>query len=297
MRAVALVACLAVVASCGGAKPKPTTPPPYGVPRTHGTYLVRRAAHKPVLTRTAPAMPKWPEDAVPDGARRVAYRSGTLDLWAWFAMPDQPAGPAPVLVYFHGGLALDRSEFERCRPYLRSGFAVLTPTLRGRNGNPGAFELNYGEVDDAAAAVAWIATQPGVDRARIFVFGHSMGGATAAMLALRPDVPVRLTGSSGSMYPPDTFRDWAGDPDAKELVRFDVNDGDEVELRLLHPFAEELVHDHVAYVGTREGAFYAEAKAIASRARGAHFDVEQIEGDHFSALDPALGRFLDRARR
>jgi hypothetical protein len=56
------------------------------------------------------------------------------------------------------------------------------------------------------------------------------------------------------------------------------------------------VHDHVAYVGTREEAFFAEAKVIASRARGARFEVEQVEGDHFSALDPALARFLARAR-
>jgi alpha-beta hydrolase superfamily lysophospholipase len=36
----------------------------------------------------------------------------------------------------------------------------------------------------AAAAVAWVAAQPGLDRARIFVFGHSMGGVSKGKVVL-----------------------------------------------------------------------------------------------------------------
>jgi hypothetical protein len=73
-----------------------------------------------------------------------------------------------------------------------------------------------------------------------------------------------------------------------------VNDPDEIELRLLAPFAHQLVHDHVAYLGAEEESFFAEAKAISAKAAGAKLDVEQVPGDHFSALDPALAKFLAR---
>lgn len=289
-----------LIAGCGPARPSTTrVDPTPRVASTHGTYAERRAAHKTALRERGPATDKWPNDPPPDGAKRIVYRSGDLELFGWLAMPpahsnDKPK--PPVLVYFHGGLYLDKGEFERCRPFLQAGFAVFTPTLRGRNGNAGAFELVYGEVDDAASAVKWIAAQPEIDPTRIHTFGHSMGGATSAMLSLRADVPVRSGGSSGGIYRAQTFRNWSSDPDARSLVRFDVDDPDEIELRLLGPFAKQLAHDHVAYLGTEEESFYAEAKIIESKAAGAKFEVEQVPGDHFSALDPALAKFLARIR-
>ena len=90
-----------------------------------------------------------------------------------------------------------------CLPFLAAGFAVMTPTLRGENGNPGSFELFYGEVDDAEAAVRFLAAQPRIDSKRIYTFGHSVGGGISALLSLRPEIPVRKGGSSGGLYSRD----------------------------------------------------------------------------------------------
>ncbi len=263
--------------------------------RTQGSYLERRAVHRTHLRRLAPLSERWPTEAPPAPARRVTFRSGALELFGWLAMPEGEAASVPALVYLHGGPWLDRRELERCRPFLEAGFAVLTPTLRGRNGNPGSHELVYGEVDDARAAVEWLAAQPGIDRARIYAFGHSMGGATAAMLSLYPDLPVALTGSSGGIYSTETFRRWARGDD-QDLIRFDPQDPDEVELRVLLPHAAELAHDHVAYFGSQERSIRANAAAVAARARGARFEVVEVPGDHMSALTPALTAFLQRVR-
>jgi len=98
-----------------------------------GTYLQRRAAYKTQLKVKGPAMATWPSEEPPAPARRVTYHSGELELFGWLAMPAETVRrPVPVLVYFHGGLALRQNEFERCRAYLQAGFAVFTPTLRGR---------------------------------------------------------------------------------------------------------------------------------------------------------------------
>jgi dipeptidyl aminopeptidase/acylaminoacyl peptidase len=60
----------------------------------------------------------------------------------------------------------------------------MMPILRGENGSPGAFTLFYDEVDDVLAAAAVLAEQPGVDRGRIYVSGHSAGGVLAAFAAM-----------------------------------------------------------------------------------------------------------------
>lgn len=260
-------------------------------------YLQRRAAHPTRLLVKGLAQPNPPGTDPPEPAQRVTYRSGDLELAGWLAMPAPSVHrPIPVLVYFHGGLGLTPHEFARCKPYLKAGFAVFTPTLRGRNGNPGNFELVFGEVDDARAAIKWIAEQPGIDKSRIYAFGHSMGGGAVAMLTLYPDLPVRLTASAGGIYSPATFSYWAEDEDSKDLIRFDIKDKEETELRVLLPHAAEMKHDHIAYMGTEETTTHKNALALQEGAKGAKVEVVELKGDHFTALDPALAKFLARVR-
>ncbi len=287
--------------------PAPVAPPPAPAavstpesaapaPKAPEGFLQRRAAHPTRLLVKAPAQSEPPGSDAPAPAKRVTYRSGDLELAGWLAMPAKKRGPVPVLVYLHGGLGLTPKEFARCKPYLKAGFAVFTPTLRGRNGNPGNFELVFGEVDDARAAIQWIAEQPGIDKSRIYAFGHSMGGGTVAMLTLYPDVPVRLTASAGGIYTVDTFTSWAEDQDSKDLIRFDIKDKEEAELRVLLPHAAEMKHDHIAYMGTEETTTHKNALALQEGAKGAKVEVVELKGDHFTALDPALAKFLARVR-
>jgi dipeptidyl aminopeptidase/acylaminoacyl peptidase len=72
-------------------------------------------------------------------------------------------------------------------------------TLRGEDGNPGYHEMFFGEVDDGRAAISWLARQPGIDKSRIYAFGHSAGGVVAALFSLYDDLPLRATGSAGGL--------------------------------------------------------------------------------------------------
>lgn len=54
---------------------------------------------------------------------------------------------------------------------------------RGENGNPGSFEMCYGEVTDAAAALDYLAVQSDMDPARLYAAGHSVGGAIVMLLS------------------------------------------------------------------------------------------------------------------
>lgn len=265
------------------------------------SYLARRAGASTELDEHGPSPGKWTSLQPPPGVLTIEYPSGELNLSAWIAWPIGVSeyNRAPALVYFHGDFAFGADDFEVVRNYLDAGFVVMTPMLRGENGNPGDFELLWGEVDDARAAVEWVAQHPSIDRSRIYAFGHSIGGGIAAMLTLYPELPLRRTGSCGGIYVPETFARWATSEGNADLVRFDPNDPDEIQLRVLGPNVAWMNHPHLAYVGREDPWFAINANKVLERAwaRGKPFEVIEVDGDHMSSLPPSLSAFLELARR
>ncbi len=259
-----------------------------GGPKLERPYLEVRRAHATVLTEKKRAPQPAGHEAPPPGAVEVSYRSGELKLRAWFAPPTKaPADDAPAIVYFHGGFALGRSDFGDTRSFRDAGYAVLLPSLRGENDNPGDFELLYGEVDDARAAVKWLAARPGIDKGRIYAFGHSVGGGLSALVSLWDDVPVFATGSSGGLYPYTIFATWS------DILPFDRRNPLERQLRLLLGNTADMKCPHRAYIGEQD-----ELRSVVGpaeeevRRTKAPLTVRLVEGDHFSSLAPAMQAFL-----
>lgn len=100
---------------------------------------------------------------------------------------DDPDGPAPVLVYYHGGgwvLGTLDSIGGVCRRLARRGECIVVSVdyrLAPENTFPAA-------VDDAYAAVEWVAENAGAfggDPEKVAVGGTSAGGNLAAVTALR----------------------------------------------------------------------------------------------------------------
>jgi len=267
-------------------------------PRGRSGWAARRAAHVTRLRERGPAPAKWQPQRVPDGVRELRYHSDGRELLAWYAAPPG-ATRCPALVYFHGEFSFAAWDFEQVRPFLAAGYAVLTPSLRGENGNPGDFELLHGEVDDAIAAVRTLAAMPEVDPARIYSLGHSVGGGLSALLSLVPDLPLAATASVGGIYSTRTFLNWSRFDDTRSLVRFDPNLRDEVELRVLGPNLADMRRPHHAYVGRGDEGILANARALASEAskHRAPFTLTEISGDHAQSLQPGVRAWLaDLAR-
>lgn len=269
------------------------TAPPVAVQRRTG-WVERRRGFTTKLREQGPAPGTWKPQETPAGAREVRFAGPTGELLAWFAAPAGVA-KAPALLYFHGEFSLARFDFEQVRPFLDAGFAVMTPSLRGENGNPGAFELLMGEVEDAVAAVRWLASQSEVDAARIHTLGHSVGGGVSGLLSLVPDIPVAVTASVGGVYSVRTFRRWASDPGTLPLVRFDANDVDEVELRVLGANLPDMVRPHRAFVGQGDSGILDNARAVVTEAAKvkAPFVLTEIAGDHASSLKPGVRAYLE----
>jgi pimeloyl-ACP methyl ester carboxylesterase len=265
----------------------PTPAEPAG-PEKVLPYLQRRQAFHTKLLRKGPAPQRWEPETPPAGVEEVSYPSGQLKLKAWIAIPNHLKGKTvPALVYFHGGFAFGSSDWQVCKPFRDAGFAVMCPMLRGENGNPGHFELFFGEVDDAKAAIRWLAARPEIEKSRIYTFGHSAGGAISALLSLHDDVPIRHGGSSGGAYPGSVFYLW------KDMVPFDLEDLDEHRLRLVLCNMRWMQHTHYAYFGVEDG-FKARNRGVQNELKGgpAKLKMLSVPGDHHSSLGPALAAYL-----
>ena len=102
-------------------------------------------------------------------------------------MPEAaPAGPAPVLLFFHGGYWVigHKDLMGFMAPAITGAPALLVPV--GYRLAPGAKYPQ--QVDDCRAALRWVydhIADYGGDPDRIFVAGHSAGGHLAALITLQ----------------------------------------------------------------------------------------------------------------
>jgi pimeloyl-ACP methyl ester carboxylesterase len=249
------------------------------------SYLEERACFRTKLILRGPAPGSQNLPTPPAGIETITYASGDLNLRAWLSVPDAARmRPAPALVFFHGGSEQSAFFVEQAKAFRDAGFVVLFPMLRGENGNPGEWECLMGEIDDAAAAVRWIAAQPFVDPSRIYTYGHSTGAAVSLLLSMRNDEPVRLGGSSAGLYTEDSLMKWANAP-------FDVNDERERRMRTPINFIQTMSHRHVTFVGRDE---YSVERVTEFRrlAAGSQLDIREVDGHHMGCLQPALAQFF-----
>jgi uncharacterized repeat protein (TIGR03803 family) len=250
------------------------------------SYLQERACFHTKLIRRGPAPGSQELPSPPAGIETITYASGDLKLRAWLSVPDAArARPAPALVFFHGGSEQSAFFVEQAKAFRDAGFVVLFPMLRGENGNLGVWESLMGEIDDAAAAVRWIAAQPFVDPSRIYIYGHSAGAAVSLLTSLRNDLPVRLGGSSAGLYTEDALKQWTNAP-------FDVNDERERRIRTPIEFIQTMGQRHVTFVGRDE--YSVERVAQFRRlAAGSKLEIREVDGDHMGSLPPALAQFFE----
>ncbi len=244
-----------------------------------------RASSPTKLTQHGPSPQPYEDEPLPPDVTQIIYPSGNLQLKACVYRPPGVEEPRPALVYFHGGFAFGVEDLtETCQPFMDAGFVVMGPMLRGENGNPGEFEMFYGEIDDARAACQWLAQQPYVNKDRIYTFGHSIGGGVSAMLSMMDNVPIRHGGSSGGMYDQLTFLGWM------DTIPFE-NTPRERSVRLLVGNTQLMQRTHYAYVGIDDDPFDDVVEKL-QKSTTEKLKVETVPGDHFTSFDESIRRYL-----
>jgi carboxymethylenebutenolidase len=141
--------------------------------------------------------------------REVVFPSGGLDLHGYLWEPSG-RGPYPAVLYNHGSEKLPGSKPTLGGYFTAQGFAFFVPHRRGQGLSPGQYisdlvaqsppaqqnqvvvDQLVAQVDDVAAAFAYLLTLPEIDRSRVVVAGCSYGGIET-VLASERDLAVRAS--------------------------------------------------------------------------------------------------------
>lgn len=141
-----------------------------------------------------PNRPQNPKGATPYENRevRIWNASAGIHLAGTLVLPEGP-GPFPAVVFVSGSGPQDRDEtLMGHKPFLviadylaRHGMASLRCDDRGVGGSEGnEMESTIRDfATDAEAGLAFLATQPKIDRKTIGILGHSEGGLIAPLVA------------------------------------------------------------------------------------------------------------------
>ena len=112
-----------------------------------------------------------------------------------------PGKGQSVMLYLHGNGGNVGSNLPHAVRFQKLGFSVFIVDYRGYGQSSGAWPNERQVYEDAEAAWNYLLTQ-GVDPKRVFIYGHSLGGAIAIDLAarVRRAAGLILEGTFTSMY-------------------------------------------------------------------------------------------------
>ena len=173
---------LLALCSCSGHTSQPLPPNAKNLLAARSGFKTALIPNSYITDGTAPVPPA-------NYFQAVRYPSPAGKMFAYLS-PDPGDGKKhPALIWAHGGFGgIDKWLWEKHDKqdpghFREAGIIVMCPSWRGENDNPGKFQLFVGEVDDAVAAVDYLARVPYVDPSRIYIAGHSTGGTLTLLTA------------------------------------------------------------------------------------------------------------------
>jgi hypothetical protein len=202
-----------------------------GTTPTNRFYQARQGLQPGPLPPNEAAPP--PDVPPPEVFQLVSYSSPVGPLAA-YVTPDPGDGQRhPAIVWITGGDCNSIGDVWTKPPadndqtagaYREAGIAMMFPSLRGGNNNPGQREFFFGELEDIRAATDYLASLPYIDPTRIYLGGHSTGGTMALLMAEYSD-RYRAVFSFGP----------AGDIRGYGQETVPINFGDVVAVRIRSP--------------------------------------------------------------
>ncbi len=249
------------------------------------------------LLHVGPAPDLYKDPTTREGVRLARYRSDGEELKIWHLLPSHnqlwTTNGYPAVIFVHDGTSFSEDELQHARSFSDAGFVVLAPTFRGENGNPGTHEMLFGELEDLQAATTYASELPEVDKRKLAIWGHGLGGMLAALTSLVPRLGVQFTGSSAGLRPTSAFEVIQSPFEPNEVER---------NLRVLGPNLHHLRTPHWACVAEQDPAVYEEATRLGELAQHSNLPlyVEKVLGNRATSravcTDHAVTTLLQLAR-
>jgi dienelactone hydrolase len=142
----------------------------------------------------AAAQARAPGDSVTIPGVDLPRLGGVVSVAGVFGKPSGGKTPFPAVLVLHGSGGVDGRGAYHAKALQEAGIATLEIEMFTRGGRPR--EGTRATLPHAAAALKWLAAQPGVDPGRIGVMGFSWGGLMTVLMgselvqdSLGSDVP------------------------------------------------------------------------------------------------------------
>ena len=246
----------------------------------HVTKLLKQESED----EPAPAPPKGLFD-------KITYTSPAGKLSAYLSPAPKDAKKQPLVIWLVGGFSNSISEVawedmpadndQSAAAYRKAGLAMMYPSVRGGNDNPGHKEGFYGEVDDVLAAIDHAAKLPWVDPQRIYLGGHSTGGTLALLAAeAAPKGRLRAVFAFGPVEDPAGY--------GAKVLPYVLKNAKERRLRAPIHFLDDISSTTLVLEGEDGNADSLEALRKKNQNRNGKLSFTVVKGtDHFSILGPA----------
>jgi len=111
-------------------------------------------------------------------------------LHGWFLHAAASEAPRATVLHLHGNAGNITGHYEFIHWLPRAGYNVLTFDYQGYGRSDGRV-TREGTICDALAALDHLRCRPDVDRKRIVIFGQSIGGTVAAVVAAQRREQIR----------------------------------------------------------------------------------------------------------
>ncbi len=242
---------------------------------------------------------KEPLPTPPAKLFRIVHFDAPPGKLAAYLTPDPADGKKhPAIIWITGGdcnavgdvwSPAPANNDQTAAAYRKAGIIMMFPALRGGNDNPGVHEGFLGEVDDVIASADFLAKQPYVDPARIYLGGHSTGGTLVLLVAECTD-RFRAVFSFGPVadvrsYPP-------------EFTWWDTSNPREAELRSPVGWLASIKSPTFVLEGTQQPGNVSSLKAMAQASSNPNAHFLPVEGaTHFTILAPVNRLIAERILR
>ncbi|MEA3274080.1 MAG: alpha/beta fold hydrolase [Pseudomonadota bacterium] len=166
----------------------------------------------PAFVRHTYLPPRIPEQLTP-GSLGLPYRTVGIAtandrrLFAWLIPPAEDREKAPAVAVMHGW----GGNAEHMLPFAallhREGYAVLLLDARNHGSSDvDSFSSMPRFAEDLEHGLDWLGRQPGIDRRRLVLLGHSVGAGAALLVASRRQGLAAVVSIAAFAHPVELMR-------------------------------------------------------------------------------------------